>query len=339
VTGYYAAWNESHMPVSAIDFSALTVVAHFADYPRSDGTLETNGNGISAAQRQRVVAATHAAGKKVVLTIGGASTESAWNVAMDGSHRTAFIQQILSQVTTYGYDGIDIDLEPVADSDATGFVPFIQALRAQMNATKPGLLLTAAIGWDAAMFNPVQSLFDQLNLMTYDMSGPWQGWETWYNSPLSNGGRTFQSTGGPLPSCQTRVTEATSQGATKAKLGIGVDFTGYVWTGANGPNQSISGVSVTGSVPYWQIMDTMYSAGAYRFDTGADAPYLSLGSGGSGKFVTYDDEASIAAKVDWVRSQGLGGVIIWDLAAGYRPNQAAGQQNPLLSAMKQAAFP
>jgi chitinase len=339
VTGYYAAWNESHLPVSAVDFGALTVLAHFADYPRADGTLETNGNGMSDAQRQRVVAAAHAAGKKVVLTIGGASSESAFLVAMDPSHRAAFIQECLTQVSTYGYDGIDLDLEPVSDGDAPSFVPFVQQLRAAMEAQKPGMLLTAAMGWNQAMYGPVASLFDQMNLMTYDMSGAYPGWETWYNSPLSNGGRNFKSTGTPMPSCQTRVSEATSQGAPKVKLGIGVDFTGYVWSGASGPNQPIDGVSIQASVPYWQIMDTLYTSDAYRFDSGPDAPYLSIGSGGSGKFVSYDDEASIAAKVDWVRAQGLGGIILWDLSGGYRPSQPAGKQDPLMQAAKQAAFP
>jgi chitinase len=338
VTGYYAAWNEGHLPISAVNFSALTVLAHFAQEPTTSGTLNTTANGMSADQSQRVVAAAHAAGKKVVLTVGGQNTEGAWGVAMDASHRAAFIQQVLSQVSTYGYDGVDLDVEPVADSDAANFTPFVQALRAAMDAQKPGMLLTVAAGWNQAMYSQVAPLFDQINLMTYDMAGPWQGWETWFNSPLSNGGHTFASTGQPLPSCQTRVAEATSQGAPKAKVGIGVDFTGFVWTGASGPNQSIAGVSQS-NVPYWQIMDTLYSSTAYRFDTATDAPYLSIGSGSSGQFVTYDDEASIAAKVDWVRAQGLGGIILWDLSAGYRPGQPAGKQDPLMQAVKQAAFP
>jgi chitinase len=339
VTGYYPAWQEGHMPISAIDFNAMTVVAHFSDMPKSDGTLDTAANGMTPDQRTRLVAATHAAGKKVVLTVGGADSEGAWQVAMDASHRAAFVQQILTQLSTYGYDGIDIDLEPVSDADAAGFVPFIQQLRTGMDAQKPGMLLTAAMGWNTAMYGPVVSLFDQLNLMTYDMSGPWEGWETWFNSPLSNGGRNFQSTGQPLPSCQTRVAEALAGGAPKGKVGIGVDFTGFVWSGANGPNQPIAGVTQSGDIPYWQLMDTYYSGDAYKFDSGADAPYLSIGSGSSGKFVTYDDEASIAAKVDYVRTQGLGGVILWDITGGYRPNLAAGVQNPLLTAVKQAAFP
>jgi chitinase len=339
VTGYYAAWQEWHLPVSAIDFSALTVVAHFSDMPKSDGTLDTAANGMTADQRTRLVAATHAAGKKVVLTVGGAGSEDMWRVATDSAHRAAFIQQVLTQLSTYGYDGVDIDYEPVSDADGPDFVPFVQQLRTAMDAQKPGMLLTAAMGWNVPMYVTLAPLFDQMNLMTYDMSGTWEGWETWFNSPLSNGGRNFQSTGAPLPSCQTRVAEALAGGATKAKLGIGVDFTGYVWSGASGPNQPIAGVTMGGNQPYWQLMDQYYSGDAYRFDSGADAPYLSIGSGSSGKFVTYDDEASIGAKVDWVRTQGLGGIILWDISGGYRPDQPAGQQNPLMTAVKQAAFP
>src|SRR5439155_19459405 len=172
-----------------------------------------------------------------------------------------------------------------------------------------------------------------------DMAGAWPGWQTWHNSPLHNMGMTFPGSSRVFPSCESMVTDATSTGATKAKLGIGVDFYGYVWNGANGPNQSISGVTVDANVPYWQIMDTRFSTAARRWHAGVETPYLAIGVGSSGKFVSYDDEQSIAAKVAGVKAQGLGGLIIWELSGGYRLNQPAGQRDLLLQAVKSAAFP
>ncbi len=56
-------------------------------------------------------------------------------------------------------------------------------------------------------------------------------------------------------------------------------------------------------------------------------------------FVTYDDARSSKAKIDFIRSSRYGGLIIWDSSEQYFPNgDSAGQKNPLLDAVKQAAL-
>ena len=70
---------------------------------------------------------------------------------------------------------------------------------------------------------------------------------------------TFQSTGGPLPSCDGLAKSWATAGIAKSKLGIGIDFYGYVWHGADGPNQSITGVSVDANVSYRDIINAYRS--------------------------------------------------------------------------------
>ena len=53
-------------------------------------------------------------------------------------------------------------------------------------------------------------------------------------------------------------------------------------------------------------------------------------------FVSYEDEASIADKGNYVKSKGLGGAIIWAINEGYRPSQPAGSRDPLMEAMAKA---
>jgi len=84
-----------------------------------------------------------------------------------------------------------------------------------------------------------------------------------------------------------------------------------------------------------------YGLGARRWDDGAKAAYLSYASatGPQGcTFISYEDEPSAAAKMNYVRSAGLGGAIVWTIAQGYLPN-AAGERDPVLRAAWDALIP
>lgn len=339
VTAYYAAWMKDHLPPDQIDFAAVTSVVNFSIFPKADGTFDLTSNGITAAQTKALVTAAHQHGRQVLLGVGGAWTHDGFAVWMKPGKRSEFIKVIAQQLEAGGYDGVDLDMEPVYDSDAADFVPFINELRAKLDAKDPGLLLTAAVGWREAVYAPVKKHFDRIGIMTYDLSGPWPGWETWHNSPLSNGGIEFGSTKQPMPSCQTLVGEALAAKAPLGKLGIGIVFYAYVWQGANGPNQPIAGVSVQANLPYFKMMDTLYEPSAVQWHAAAQAPYLSLGKGPSGQFVSYDSAESISAKIAWAKKKGLGGVIIWELAGGWRPQKPIGKKDLLLQAVKAAAFP
>ena len=135
------------------------------------------------------------------------------------------------------------------------------------------------------------------------------------------------------------VDDALAAKAPLGKLGIGIVFYAYVWTGATGPNQPITGVTVKPNMPYFEMMDTLYKPSAVHWHAAAQAPYLSLGQGGQGKFVSYDNAQSIAAKIAWAKQKGLGGVIVWELGGGWRPQQPAGQKDELLQAIKAAVGP
>ena len=136
-------------------------------------------------------------------------------------------------------------------------------------------------------------------------------------------------------------------GIPASKLGIGIDFYGYVWNGGNGtttggvtkPRQTwTSDPWVQGNVPYYTIMQDYYQPQYYNWDDAAKASYLSIDDTGStnDKFISYDDEKTVQAKFDYARTKGIGGLIIWELGGGYRANQSAGQKDVLLQAVKNA---
>ena len=193
--GYYPAYRQGYYPPSAIDFSALTQVIHFSVMPQVDGTLDPTGNALTSEDSVDLVSHAHAAGKQVLLCVGGALSQAGFQGATSDAILTGFVNNLMNFVSTYGYDGVDVDWEPLEDSDVVPFTNFINQLRARLNSLTPHGLLTVATASQPGLFASLQSTFDQINLMTYDLAGPWPGWVTWFNSPIFDGGYRFPSTG------------------------------------------------------------------------------------------------------------------------------------------------
>ena len=62
----------------------------------------------------------------------------------------------------------------------------------------------------------------------------WPGWVTWFNSPLYNGGYHLPPYGPLVTSVDGSVSNYLSNGVAPDKLGVGIAFYGYVWTGGSG---------------------------------------------------------------------------------------------------------
>ncbi len=343
-TAYYPGWTQTAMPATNIDFSALTHVIHFALLPNSNGTLDSSINVVTPANSASLITNAHAHGVKALISVGGAGSSFAG--AASPAYRPAFISNLVQFTTSRGYDGIDVDWEPLVAGDASNFTNLINGLRAALNATNAQLLLTAATASQPGFYAAVKTKLDQINLMTYDLSAPWPGWITWFNSPLHDGGTRFTSTGGLVPSIDGMVKSFLAAGVPASKLGVGVPFYGYIWSGGTGtptggaalPRQNWSTAPTSVPQAFHHIMTNDYQPARFRWDTNAQVPYLTLdnASASNDKFISYDDETSVRAKVRYASSNGLGGVMIWELSQGWRADLPAGQRDPLLKAMKQA---
>jgi len=346
VTAYYPVWEQAGgMSPDKIDFSAITHLVHFSITPRADGTIEDSVHGsvntITPAQSADVVPRAHKAGDKVLVCLGGAESGPAIRAAIAGPVRGVFIQNLIAFIKERGYDGIDVDMEPILPADEPPLVLFVRELRAAMKAVNPKWLLTfPASGDQAKIAAQLQDDFDQINIQTYDLSGPWEGWKTWYNGPLYGEGKTLLTAARPYPSVDEKVGEYLAAGVPKAKLGIGIAFYGCVWNGANGPTQPIQGVTMD-KLAYSAILDRYDKPGAYHWDAVAHAPYFRVGTDTdpARKFVSFDDARLAREKVLYARTHGLGGVIIWELGGGYRDSQPAGQKDALLQAVSAARGP
>jgi len=343
------------MPASNIDFTTLSHVIHFSLVPNSDGSIDAAANGITPGGTADLVSRAHAAGAKALICVGGAASETGFQGATGTENISRFITNLVSFMSTNGYDGVDVDWEPLPVSDAAQYTNLINGLRSSLNNFSQHKLLTAAVAaypvygdppeGEAVMYASLQTQFDQINIMTYDLSGPYEGWITWFNSPIYDGGTRFPSTGGLVPSVDGALNTFLTNGVAPSKIAIAVAFYGYVWSGGSGgtvpsggvtqPRQSWTVAPTVSSVAYSTIFSTYYQSNLYYWDTNAQAAYLSV-SNGNNQFISYDDQHSCQAKVSYARNRGLGGLMIWELSQDYFSTQPAGQRTPLIGTLKQA---
>ncbi|MCX6921631.1 MAG: glycoside hydrolase family 18 protein, partial [Verrucomicrobia bacterium] len=310
-------YRQSYLTPSNVDFSAVTHIIHFSVMPNADGTLNTGANGLTPSYSTNLVARAHAAGRKALVCVGGAGSQAGFAGATTPANLATFISNLTNFVATYRYDGVDLDWEPLDVSDSAQFTNLVNALRLALNSFTPRPLLTVATASQPGLFANLQGAFDQINLMTYDLGGPWPGWVTWFNSPIYDGGYRFPSTGGLIPSSHGMVNDFIKAGVAPAKLAPGIAFYGVVWAGGTGtstggaalPRQNWINAPSTTTVAYFDLMSTYFQSNLYRWDTNAQAAYLSLDTPGAvnDKFISYDDEHACQAKVSYARNLGLGG--------------------------------
>lgn len=319
VGAYYAGWmqgwyNNGRLPAESIDFSTLDYVIHFALFPKADGTFDHLANSIRESNSEALVNAAHSAGKQVLISVGGWNSAEAFRKSTIGFRLPIFVINLVNFMITRGYDGIDIDWEPLHLSDAAQYIAFITALRSAMDLVKPNSLLMAANGREGPIFAQIHQHFDQINLMTYDLAGPWGGWVTWHNAPLHDGGYEFPGSGGFVPAASNIAEEFIAAGVPASKIGIGIDFYGYIWKGGSGtttggvtePRQSWSNPpELFPNVPYFQIMNEYFRPDLYRWDSSASVPYLTIDTpcDWNDMFISYDDERTCKAKVDYVKKK------------------------------------
>jgi chitinase len=354
ITGYYPGYETSQMAPSNIDFATVTHVIHFALVPETNGSLNSNANGLSASACAKLAGLAHAAGRKALVCVGGAGTESDFLAATAPASLGAFVTNIVNFMSGNGYDGVDLDWEPFNSADTAQYTNLVVGLRAALNGFGAHKLLTVAAPAypedgdsptaEFTMLASVQGQLDQINIMTYDLSGPYEGWVTWFNSPIYDGGYTFPSDSSELvPSIAGAVSNFVNNGVQPAKLGVGLPFYGYIWTGGPGvtqPRQSWPATNApTVSTPtYAQIMAGYYQSNLYHWDGMAQAAYLSVTNvpASNDMFISYDDTLACQTKVSYARNLHLGGLMIWELSQDYFPTQPAGQRTPLTSALNRA---
>jgi len=339
--GYYVGYQRGLYPPEKVDFTSITHLMVGRVVPKADGTLTTDldiddTNGPALAKSLAGLA--HKNLRKAILMIGGDGAHSGWVGSASSANRSKFVDNLLSVMDAWGYDGLDLDWEPILDYDKPDLLALIKELRAK----RPNMILTIPVGWvNANLKNAdpwlknIEPYVDRINVMSYLMGGPWSGWLSWHSSALSGHGAQYPS------SIEVSAEGYRSVGIPAGKIGIGVGFFGVCWKGVTGPKQSTSGASIVASdntMSYRNILASYLVESAYKWDSTAYVPYLSYpnGYGPLGcNFISAEDESSVSRKGEYVRVNGLGGAIVWTVNQGYLPDK---DDNPLLVSLANGMF-
>jgi chitinase len=260
---------------------------------------------------------------KIVMSIGGGSANPLdFSTVSDAANRKAFVKSCINMYIKgqFGpgirepgiFDGFDIDWEyPASESDEEGMTALLAEFRSQMDAIRPGMMLSIASSagswaYQYIDFKAVQKSLDFFGLMEYDFDGPWND-TTGLVAPL------YQAKGDPDPTNNAAwaVEQYLAMGVKPEKIVFGLPFYGYEWTDVTNTDHGLfqAGTPVGDGSGYNAIVPLESSFTKYR-DPTTQAPWLYDGT----SFWTYDDPTSLAFKMSYARKQKLGGLMVWDLS-------------------------
>lgn len=314
IVGYYAAYNSGLLPYDQVEYSNLTdVIVAFA-IPNSDGSISFIDPSMPFPG---LVSAAHAAGTKVLISLGGASGGTAFPlVTADSTSRARFINSIIAFLTTNSYDGVDLDWETPADSQETDqLTALVRDMRARFAQTDSSFLITMAIPpgpWGGQHFD-IRNLVanvDWFNVMCYDFVGSWSTYAG-HNSPLYQAVDDSNQAGSDSLAVAYWIGRGSrSVAIPKDKLVLGVPFYSVQFD-APGLYRMLSNSTTTN--PYYpEVMSDLAAGWVYHWDNVSKVPYLTNSSGT--EFITFEDTNSIAIKVEFCSRQRLGGLMIWELS-------------------------
>jgi chitinase len=279
----------------------------------------------------------HDKGVKVMASIGGWSMCKHFkDVAADATKRKKFTDDC-KKLIDLGFDGIDIDWEyPGRDGmnfkgTAVDFANHLQLMKDIRAAIGSGKLLTGCFApvvkdnefdWKA-----LEGVMDYFNMMTYDYNGGWSN-IAGHNSPLYDypgaeyAGLSLDNTTKSLKTKGVNLSKVNlgagfyGRGVVTEKAGelnvktvkkqVTVQPDGPITTAADYTNFALD---VWDGTPNYSWIVNKCGDWTEKWDETALVPYKIKGNA----FLSYDNVRSIGCKADYIKSNRLAGVIVWQI--------------------------
>ncbi|XP_057767125.1 class V chitinase CHIT5-like [Salvia miltiorrhiza] len=322
---YWPSWQAASLPPSAIPTAYFTHV-FYAFVLIDANTFQILINQNDDQWMQSFTSTLHASTPRAeaVLSIGGAGADPATFSAMASTSagRATFIQSAVSAARRHGFDGLDLDWEfPGNVQDMSNLALLLKEWRSVVNGEaaasgKPRLLLSAAVYYSPDLSYPgprsypgraVGRYLDILSPMCFDYHGGWEPNATAAHALLYDARSNVSTSYG--------VAAWKRGGAGSEQIVMGMPVYGRTWE-LKDPSQHGIGAPAVGVGPGGGVL--VYSA-VVEFNAGNKATVVfdnasvSTYSYSGTDWVGYDDAISIAYKVKFAMSQGLGGYFFWAL--------------------------
>lgn len=265
-----------------IEWDYLTHINACFGRVNADGTLTTDE---LSPRISSVVQTAHANDVKVLYSIAANSAGEFSQAISTESGRQTLVDAVVAYARDNDLDGIDIDYEEhdntSADAAASqNLLAFVQAL---YEAKDDDMLLSCAVYGNWLYYGPEwANYFDFINVMSYDG-----------NNVFSSETPVQHASYADFTAHLTNWSE--NLGAPKSKIIGGLPAYGYSWD----PDLS-EVVDDTRGIRYHAIL-SHYGTGAADTDEQGDATTL------------YNGRPTIQQKCQYVRDNGYGGVMIWQL--------------------------
>ena len=331
MVGYYAAWAAySGFKPDRIDAAKLTHINYAFANISSDLKIAMGYPDIDPNNFQLLNALKQInPNLKTIISVGGWTWSGKFSdTALTNTSRTVFADSCVTFIKQYGFDGVDLDWEyPVSGGlstnskrpeDKHNFTLLLQKIREKLDAQgaidNKHYLLTIAGSADSTYLNNVElssihPYLDYATIMTYDLHGTWDAY-TDLHAPLYNNTDVSPQYKSSVNSSINAWKQASFP---MNKLVMGIPFYGYVYSSVPNNNhglyQSFSGAN---SIGYGKIAASYLNQPGYTryVHSQSMVPWLYNGS----TFISYEDTQSIGLKTDFIKSNGLGGAMIWELS-------------------------
>ncbi len=270
VLGYLPGADNWLNTIDSIDLSKITDLNLAFVNPDESGNFpfhDAYGVIIQKAHDQNV---------RVFISLGGGGPPSYLEGLLDENKRSTVIKGLVTLTERYNFDGIDVDLENALINQ--NYAPFVSELSSALKPKKK--LMTAALAsWNGnKIHDSTLMLYDFINIMSYDKTGPWNLLNPGPHSPFHMVENDFN---------YYHIT----RGIPAEKLFIGLPFYGHGF--GNGAPKSMSYKNIITTYP-----------GAENTDS------VSLPGGG---IIYYNGIPTIRQKVLFAKQNKAGGVMIWQL--------------------------